>query len=214
MIIGLIGKKRVGKDTVASIIKEYSFHIMNDITNDISKCEYKTMALADPIKDIARIMFNFTEEQLYDCQKDEIDTRWNIKPREFFEQFGTDIMQFDIYKYLPSLEKTVPQRKFWVHSLLSKINKHDNVIITDVRGQHEVDEIIKYYPNAKFIHITRNPKTNSITKQGTDHITQQEPEQISKKYISAVIDNNGTIEDLKEKVKAIIYKLNLENEKN
>ena len=46
------------------------------------------MALADPIKDIARIMFNFTEKQLFDAEKDMIDTRWNIKPRQFFEQFG------------------------------------------------------------------------------------------------------------------------------
>jgi hypothetical protein len=54
------------------------------------------MALADPIKDIARIMFNFSEKQLYEKEKDDIDTKWNIKPRQFFEQFGTDIMQFDI----------------------------------------------------------------------------------------------------------------------
>ena len=189
-IIGLIGQKRVGKDTVANIIKEL-------------EPEYKTMALADPIKDIARIMFNFNEKQLYEAEKDELDTRWNIKPREFFEQFGTEIMQFDIYKYLPALENVVPQRKFWVLSLLSKIRENDKVIITDVRGQHELDEIVKFNPNAKFIRIIRPSTSNNVS--GTElHITQQEPDMIESKWITNTVVNDGTIDDLRAKIKKII----------
>jgi len=189
-IIGLIGQKRVGKDTVANIIKEL-------------EPEYKTMALADPIKDIARIMFNFNEKQLFEAEKDELDIRWNIKPREFFEQFGTEIMQFDIYKYLPALENVVPQRKFWVLSLLSKIRENDKVIITDVRGQHELDEIVKFNPNAKFIRIIRPSISNSIG--GTElHITQQEPEMIASKWITNTVVNDGTIDELREKITKII----------
>jgi hypothetical protein len=188
-IIGLIGQKRVGKDTVANIIKELDI-------------EYKTMALADPIKDIARIMFNFNEKQLYDAEKDEIDTRWNIKPREFFEQFGTEIMQYDIYKYLPALENVVPQRKFWVLSLLSKIKENDKVIITDVRGQHELDEIVKVNPNAKFIRIIRPSISSNV---GTNlHITQQEPDMIASHWITNTVVNDGTIDDLQVKIKTIM----------
>jgi hypothetical protein len=193
MIIGLIGQKRVGKDTVASLIKEF-------VDN-----EYKCMALADPIKDIARIMFNFSEKQLYEAEKDEIDNKWNIKPREFFEQFGTDIMQFDIYKYLPALASIVPPRKFWVMSLLSKITKNDKIIITDIRGQHEIEEIQKFNPNAIFIRIVR-PSTQSIQTtlptQPTqpNHITQLEPNQISDEFITETIINDGTIDDLREKI--------------
>jgi len=199
MIIGLIGQKRVGKDTVASIIKEFDN-------------EYKCMALADPIKDIARIMFNFSEKQLYDAEKDIIDNKWNIKPREFFEQFGTDIMQFDIYKYLPALESRVPQRKFWVLSLLSKLEKNDKVIITDIRGQHELEEVIKFDPHAKFIRIIRptgnnnNDLVDKTNIQLQTHITQMEPNQIGEEYITETIINDGTIKDLKEKVKKILDK--------
>jgi dephospho-CoA kinase len=189
MIIGLIGQKRVGKDTVASIIKEFDN-------------EYKCMALADPIKDIARIMFNFSEKQLYDAEKDVIDTKWYIKPRDFFEQFGTDIMQFDIYKYLPTLESSVPQRKFWVLSLLSKLQENDKVIITDIRGQHELEEVIKFNPNAKFIRIIR-PTVLSTTND-TTHITQSEPNQIEDTYITETIINDGSLDNLKEKVKNIL----------
>jgi hypothetical protein len=189
MIIGLIGQKREGKDTVASIIKEFDN-------------EYKCMALADPIKDIARIMFNFSEKQLYDAEKDVIDTKWYIKPRDFFEQFGTDIMQFDIYKYLPTLESSVPQRKFWVLSLLSKLQENDKVIITDIRGQHELEEVIKFNPNAKFIRIIR-PTVLSTTND-TTHITQSEPNQIEDTYITETIINDGSLDNLKEKVKNIL----------
>lgn len=188
-IIGLIGQKRVGKDTVANIIKEL-------------EPDYRTIALADPIKDIARIMFNFNEKQLYDAEKDEIDTRWNIKPREFFEQFGTEIMQFDIYKYLPALENVVPQRKFWVLSLLSKIKENDKVIITDIRGQHELDEIVKVNPNAKFIRIIRPSISSNV---GTNlHITQQEPDMIASHWITNTVVNDGTIDDLQVKIKTIM----------
>ena len=193
MIIGLIGQKRVGKDTVASIIKDF-------------ENEYKCMALADPIKDIARIMFNFSEKQLYDAEKDVIDTKWNIKPRQFFEQFGTDIMQFDIYKYLPTLENSVPQRKFWVLSLLSKLSENDKVIITDIRGQHELEEILKFNPNAKFIRIIRPHIIDTKEHITKEHITQQEPDEISSEYITDTINNEGSLDDLKEKVKTFLAK--------
>lgn len=186
MIIGLIGQKRVGKDTTANIIKSLDG-------------EYKSMALADPIKDIARIMFNFSHDQLYEAEKDQVDSRWNIKPRDFFEQFGTEIMQFDIYKYLPNLQ--VPERKFWVLSLLSKIKPTDKVIITDVRGQHEIEEIIRFNPDAKFIHISRPSSCNLDTQS---HITQQEPNMIDDKYITDKIINDGSIDDLERKIKKIM----------
>jgi hypothetical protein len=154
-------------------------------------------------------MFNFTESQLFDAEKDMLDPLWNIKPREFFEQFGTEIMQFDIYKYLPNLESSVPQRKFWVYSLLAKIKPNDNIIITDVRGSHELEEIVKRHPNAKFIKITR-PNTNNTATQtivnttANQHITQIEPYQISDECISHVIVNDGTLDELRVKVGEIM----------
>ena len=198
MIIGLIGQKRVGKDTVANIIK-----------NIDSSCGFKCMALADPIKDIARIMFSFTEEQLYDDAKDVIEPKWGIKPRDFFEQFGTNIMQFDIYKYLPNLETHVEKRLFWVHSLLAKLkdyvnNKNSNIIVTDIRGTHEICEINKFTgEKAIFIRIVKEHKDNINNNITSSHITQIEPNEIPEKYIFDTIINNGTLEELKTKVENV-----------
>jgi hypothetical protein len=190
-VICLIGQKRVGKDTVADIIQECD-------------PEYRRFALADPIKDIARIMFNFSESQLFEADKDLLDASWGIRPRDFFECFGTDIMQFDIYKYLPNLESTVPRRCFWVQSLINKIKRIQcqKVIITDVRGLHELDAISNAFPNARFIKITRGGVSPTIGC-GT-HITQQEPELIPLDKIDSVIENVGSLEELKRKVEKML----------
>ena len=203
MIIGLIGQKRVGKDTVAGMLK-------NIDTNKKFEC----MALADPIKDIARIMFNFTEAQLYDDEKDMVDSKWGIKPRDFFEQFGTNIMQFDIYKYLPKLEMQVANRLFWVHSLLAKIkdsNDISNIIITDIRGIHEINEINKFTEGkALFIRIIKEKekyKENDTEKYNL-HITQIEPNEIPDKYIFETIINNSSLDNLRLKVEKVYNKIN------
>lgn len=214
MIIGLIGQKRVGKDTVASIIKNINIDANLD-TNLDTKYNFKCMALADPIKYIARIMFNFTEEQLYDDAKDIVDSKWGIKPRDFFEQFGTNIMQFDIYKYLPNLESQVEKRLFWVKSLLAKIqnDKDKNVIITDVRGLHEINEINKFTDGkAIFIRIIKKMeienKSNIYNVNSFPlHITQREPNEIPDEYIFDTIVNDGTLDDLNEKVENIWNKI-------
>lgn len=192
MIIGLIGQKRVGKDTVALMLKDL-------------QCDFQTMALAEPIKQIAGIMFGFTEAQLYDDAKDMVDKNWGIKPRDFFEQFGTEIMQFDIYKYLPNLRDKVPERLFWVHSLLRKIREHKNIIITDVRGMHELKEIKKH--NAIFIRIVKS-KEECCTDNNT-HITQKEAGEIPEEYVFDTIVNDGTLNDLKEKVEMVWKRIKL-----
>ena len=55
MIIGIYGKKRSGKDTIANFLCE--------------KYGFIKYGFGDPIKDIAKIMFGFTEEQLYGSKK-------------------------------------------------------------------------------------------------------------------------------------------------
>lgn len=193
MLIGFIGKKRVGKDTSADFLIDYA---------KANNIEFVRMALADPIKEIARIMFNFTEDQLFGPEKDEIDPNWGIKPRDFFEQFGTEIMQFDIYKYLPQLEKRIPKREFWVQSLLAKVSNTNNTIITDVRGNHEAEKIVER--GGILIRIIK-PEIN--TEKKTDHITQIEPDQIRDEYIRYTIVNDGTLLDLKEKIEKIADEL-------
>ena len=195
MIIGLIGCNRVGKDTFANILcNEYNF--------------YK-YALADPIKEVARIMFDFDEEQLYGNKKEEIDNRWGISPREFYQQFGTNIMQFDIYNYLKDLN--VKPRCFWVSRMEYWINKQkekgiNNIVIPDIRFKHEAE----YLKNIGciLIKITRNNPLQTNNNQNiVKHISQTENNKIKKEDIQYHIENNSNLEHYIQKIKNMINEI-------
>ena len=55
-ILGICGKKRSGKDTAGEYL--------------IQKYGYVRYAFGDPVKDVCRVMFKFTEEQLYGDKKE------------------------------------------------------------------------------------------------------------------------------------------------
>ena len=89
MIIALTGKKGCGKDTVANYLCE--------------KYGFVNYGFADPIKEVGKIVFGFNDEQLEGCLKDTMDNFWGISPREFFQNFGTGIAQFEFPKYFPNM---------------------------------------------------------------------------------------------------------------
>ena len=195
MIIGLIGNKRVGKDTVADYICE--------------KFQFKKYAFADGVKDTCKVLFNFTDDQLNNNNKEDIDPGWNISPRKAMQFIGTEIMQYKIQELIPSINKL-----FWVNRLRNKINMENNtndinkiqhnIIISDFRFLHEINEFKKY--NTLFIHILRDR-----TYEGRDsHISENELTSIDMFFLdlkkSHIIINNGTLDDLYLKIDTIVNK--------
>ena len=74
MIIGIIGKKGYGKDTLGDyLVENYNFIKYN---------------FADPVKDISKIIFNLNYEQLYGSEKEVIDK---------FIALGGEASRFDQY---------------------------------------------------------------------------------------------------------------------
>lgn len=132
LVIGIVGVERAGKDTVADyLIKNYNF---------------KKHSMADPIRDISKIMFSWSQNQLLGPEKDIVDPNTNIKPREFFKWFGTDICQFAIYSQFPDLAQAIPPRTIWAKIMSRFIEDNKltaNIIIPDIRFVHEADELIK-----------------------------------------------------------------------
>ena len=100
MIIGITGKKRSGKDTISDFLVE--------------KYDFVKYGFANPIKEIARIIFGFTENQLFEKEKDIVDENWGIKPRDFFQKFGTDYGQFIFPKHFPEIFKEKDERSLWI----------------------------------------------------------------------------------------------------
>ena len=190
MIIGILGKKRSGKDTICKfLVENYEFH---------------KLAFADPIKDVARELFNLNDEQLNGIKKEEKMKDYNISPRQFFQVFGTDIMQDAIYNYIPELEDKIPKKLFWTINIFNKI-KHlettgmTNFCISDVRFVHEVDYILE--KGGIIIKVNRN------TENDDNHISETEINDIDDSKINYRVDNNGTIGELNSKIKKIVDRL-------
>ena len=94
-LLGLLGRKRVGKDTVADhLVQEYG---------------YQKISMADPLKDVLRVLFLFGDEQLYGDLKEVIDERWGISPRQALQFVGTNIFRDCLGGLIPGIGND-----FWV----------------------------------------------------------------------------------------------------
>jgi len=170
-IIGLIGYKQSGKDTIADyLVKNYNYH---------------KLSFAEPLKEICKILFNFDEEQLYGNKKEIIDINWNITPRQVYQFVGTHLFRNEIQKLLPNINDN-----FWVEILKQKIvkllNENKKIVISDIRFLNELSMIKSF--GSLIIKITR---ANNICVN--DHE--------SEKYIDIfnydiAINNNGSINEL------------------
>lgn len=176
MFIGILGKKRSGKDTIADYLSKYG---------------YQKDAMANPLKEVSRIMFDFNDQQLYGDQKEVKDEFWNITPREVLQFLGTEIVQYKFQELLPGIG-----RKFWVKLFLKKYQgKKVKIVVSDIRFQHEVDLI--HSLGGKVIKLERpDLKTND------EHASEIELDSV--KNHDYTIKNNGTIDELYHKVDLII----------
>lgn len=76
LLIGLLGRAGSGKSTAARHLAE--------------KYGAARLALATPLKELAKRMYEFTDEQVFgtQAQKEAVDPRWGISPREAMIRLG------------------------------------------------------------------------------------------------------------------------------
>jgi hypothetical protein len=181
MLIGLVGVKQSGKDTSADyLVEKYNFH---------------KLAFAQPLKDICKTLFNFTEDQLYGSQKEEIDEKWNVTPRVVYQYLGTDVFRNDIQKIMPEIGTN-----FWIKLTIDNYHKlknahHNcNVVISDIRFENELNSIRK--EGGIIIKITR-PSNKNID----NHDSEKEIINLQADY---EIINDGSIQNLHQQIDIII----------
>jgi hypothetical protein len=113
-VIGLVGRSRVGKDTVADyILSKY-------------RC-YLKVRLAQPIKDAVCALYGFTFQQIEGPEKEEHDPKWDITPRQamvHMTQTTMNLMGHDFFT-----------RRLFDHYTTQSI------IIPDVRYEHDIHKI-------------------------------------------------------------------------
>jgi dephospho-CoA kinase len=197
-LIGVTGLKGSGKDTVAKII------------NTLHQKQYKTKRFADPLKRFVADILGVSVEKLEDREFKEtiLGKEWwiyqnpdtgeiypytdppmfkdhhkliKLTPRIFMQLIGTDVGR-------------VIHPQMWVNALFSSYTKDSKWIIVDTRFDNEAKAIKDR--GGIIIKVERDV---GITD------THASEKGISDEYIDIVIDNNGSMEELIEKVKTALY---------
>lgn len=176
-IIGIIGKRRTGKDTVADYVTtHYGF---------------EKKKFAAPMKAAMEVLFGFSKDQLETDLKDEIDDRWGVSPRTLMQSMGTQFLQYELQKIIPELGHNYAVKRLFIQDDLP-----DKIIISDVRFIHEVDEIKKR--GGLLIKLIRdNNKNNNIDA----HISEKGVDELP---FDQSIENNASLKDLYQKIDQIL----------
>lgn len=210
MIISISGRLGSGKDTIGKIIqwliipdKKYTFDQDNYSEKDLQKLSgFSIEKFADSLKDIVCRLINCTRIQLEDREFKEtsLGKLWNdLTPRQILQRVGTDLFR-------DGLDENV-----WVNSLFSQYiemsvnnykvpNSFQNWIITDTRFPNE----LKAVKDRGGITI----KVNRGTVEQDENLHASETA-LDKSDFDYIINNEGTIEELIEKVREILHKENI-----
>ena len=205
-IIGIKGKSGSGKDTVANYL--------------IEKYGFQKLALADSLKEIVSIISGWSLEQL---RGDTLESRvfretvkhpdFGLTGRQLLQKIGTDCLRdhFDSWLWIKILQRRIEE------------SESDKIVITDLRFENE----IRYFQEKgiKIFHLERGamsgtagypsatrdvcagttgyPSATRDVCAGTAFVHKSEdiihiPEEI-------VVENNGTFEELYQKIDDLIY---------
>lgn len=180
MLIGLSGRKGVGKDTIANAVQQANNKV-------------RLLACADRVKRVSGVLFQLSYEQLHDpVEKERVDERYGVSPRVIMQRMGTEFVRNGmIYILFPEMKGHLDSETFWVDATtrdiqsIRKENKEALIIVTDIRFPNEVEMIESL--GGCMIRITRG-ESESVSPE---HVS--EALQVDESW--PVIENNGSVED-------------------
>lgn len=176
-LIGLHGKAKAGKDTIASLLcAEHGF---------------KQMSFAGPLKAATAVMFGWPVELMYSQEGKEMQSQyWGLAVRDALQRFGEGARKWF-------------GEDFWVKRWLvdySQVMTKLNIVISDVRYENEADTIRQY--GGYIIHVHRNGA--GLSGEQARHSSEAG---IQFHDNDLVIDNNGTLDDLRQTVVSLVQLL-------
>jgi hypothetical protein len=176
-LISLSGKMRSGKNTVAEYI------------NALQGSIYTYKSFAFKVKQIASMLTGIPVQmlELQDVKQSKLGPEWDhMTVREMLQKIGTDCMRDNLHKDV------------WVNGLFSDYSKGDSKwIITDVRFPNEFERVKQI--GGVVIRIIR-PQSELLLNE---HESETAMDHIAFNEYDAVIYNDGTIEDLIQKIKIV-----------
>lgn len=219
-LLGITGGKSMGKDTVAKII------------NTLHQKQYKTKRFADPLKrfvaDILGVSVELLEDRAY--KETALGEEWS-----YFETFSDRRRVYSSRDSIPTVPNTHFTKKYYTPRLLMQLigtevgrQVHENIWINalfatykpigdnllegEVRKVREEDLIYPKWiiPDTRFDNEAQAIKDRGgiiikVQRDVDTTDTHASEKGVSDKYVDIVIDNNGSMEDLVEEVKTILY---------
>lgn len=181
MIIGILGNKGHGKDTISDhLVSKYQFH---------------KKAFGNPLKEICQTLFGFSHDQLYGNRKEITDKYWGITPRKVMQFVGTDLFRNKMNELIPGIS-----HNFWLECMRRQSGKYDRLVISDVRFQNEVDFI--HEMNGIVIKVERGNKEIK-----DNHTSESEIRQIVN--YDFYVENNSDLHTLYSKVDNLCQQLKI-----
>ena len=217
MIIGINGKIGAGKDTVGTIIQGLL------LTNKNQSSDIKQFA--GKLKQIASILTGIPVKKFEDQEfkKNYLDSEWgtvqdiplnSIPPfadikfntlmtvREFLQKLGTEAMRDNLHTnvwvnalFADYKAKWVPTGDAIEEDEVSLKKKYPNWIITDMRFENELEAVVK-----------KGGITIRVVRPGTVVGNHPSETALDGFIMHYEIINDGTMEDLVDKVKDILVK--------
>lgn len=130
MLIGLVGRRGTGKDTIAHhLVTQYNF---------------RNRKFAGPLKEALKVLFCLNDAHIEGPLKEVVHPMWGVSPRAMMQFFGTNIMQTHIQELLPHIGREHAVQRLLMEmdaDIHSGINA--NTVVSDVRFQHELDALLK-----------------------------------------------------------------------
>jgi len=120
------------------------------------------------------------------------------KPRDLLQELGTDIIR-----------KKLNKPKFFINRTIEDIeilsNFFEAIIIDDIRFPEEIEDIKQKYPNTISIKINRPNFESELNLKQQQHATEIALNNYNE--YDYVIENDGTLEDLQNKLEEIVKKV-------
>ena len=156
MLIGFSGKKGSGKSFFADYLLNNKLFIK--------------LSFASPLKEITKILFNLSDEDVKDpIKKELINPKFNASPRELMQWLGTDIMREEFNK------KFNYSGSIWIDNVKDKVktllDNNKDVVIDDVRFQNEVDMI---HSLGGIVINLHNDLDNTLTNSTSTHSSENQ----------------------------------------